>query len=127
MNENQSIDEKALALLLELNELKEKVKQMTLKSALETVQSNTQLSAEIIEPIIAPYVEKKFKLNHPPLEGEIRHAISKTKSLKEASRYLGVSFNTFKKYCKFYDENRTDNRNDLLLWKSKRTGQSKNV
>lgn len=38
----------------------------------------------------------------PLLESEIRHAQSVTKSAAEASRYLNVNYDTYKKYAKMY-------------------------
>ena len=40
--------------------------------------------------------------------------------MKEAAKYLGVSALTLRKYCQLYDENKTENNNDLPLWKPTR-------
>ena len=40
----------------------------------------------------------------PLLQAEVELAISKTQSAKAASRFLGVSYNTFKKYATMYTD-----------------------
>ena len=74
-----------ISILLELKDLKETVKQLTIKE----VKDALQLSDEVMEPVIHK-IEQQFKLNRPPMEEEIKHAISRTKTMKEA-KYLGVS------------------------------------
>ena len=90
-----------ISILLELKDLKETVKQLTIKE----VKDALQLSDEVMEPVIHK-IEQQFKLNRPPMEAEIKHAISRTKTMKEAAKFLGVSSATLKKYCRLYDENR---------------------
>jgi 5-methylcytosine-specific restriction endonuclease McrA len=43
-----------------------------------------------------------MRKRRPLLQAEVELAISKTKSAKAASRFLGVSYNTFKKYATMY-------------------------
>lgn len=50
-------------------------------------------------------IKKRMKRGlgaRPPLESEMREAQSKSKSAFEASRMLGLSYNTYKKYAKAY-------------------------
>jgi hypothetical protein len=124
-----SMEKDLIPVLLDIKELKEKVKQMTIKEVKDTLQ----LSEEIMAPIVYK-IEKQFRLRRPPLEAEIRHAISKTKTMKEAAKYLGVSALTLRKYCQLYDENNSNISNDgspiLPLWKPTRgskTVKKKNV
>lgn len=109
------------ALLIELNELKEKVKRLSVEKVVEELQ----VPIEVIRPMVA----KKFKLGHPPTEGEIRHAISKTRTMYEAAEYLGVSSMTLRRYCKLYDSQRdisiggesiVGGEGERLLWKPTR-------
>ena len=46
--------------------------------------------------------ENNFK-KKPISKGQIEWAIKQTKSMSSASRTLGVSYNTFKKYAKRYE------------------------
>ena len=39
----------------------------------------------------------------PISKSRIEWSLNQTKSLTQASQILGVSYNTFKKYCKMYD------------------------
>ena len=43
-----------------------------------------------------------MRIRRPLLQAEIELAISKSQSAKAASRFLGVSYNTFKKYATMY-------------------------
>ena len=43
-----------------------------------------------------------MRKRRPLLQAEVELAISKTQSAKAASRFLGVSYNTFKKYAQMY-------------------------
>ena len=43
-----------------------------------------------------------MRKRRPLLQAEVELAISKTQSAKAASRFLGVSYNTFKKYATMY-------------------------
>jgi hypothetical protein len=97
------------SLAIGLRELNKQVEQLSIKQVLE----ETQLPAEIIEPL----VREKFKpkrLNRPLLEGEIRDALSKSKTMAGTARYLGVHFDTLKKYCELYDSSRTTGGSENL-------------
>ena len=117
-------DDKLSSLLIEFRELSERVKALYLKEA----EKETQLPIEIIQPII----ERKFirkRLNRPLLEGEIRHAISisktgNNKTMEAAARYLEVSSKTLKKYCEFYDSNSGGTASYVPLWKATRGRKS---
>ena len=47
-------------------------------------------------------IKNKYR-SKPVPKGVIQDAIEKTLSMRQASKYVGVSFNTFKKYAKRYD------------------------
>ena len=47
-------------------------------------------------------IKNKFR-SKPPSKGLVQDAIDKTLSMRQASKYIGVSYNTFKKYAKMYD------------------------
>jgi len=47
-------------------------------------------------------IKNKYR-SKPVPKGVVQDAIEKTLSMRQASKYLGVSFNTFKKYAKLYD------------------------
>lgn len=47
-------------------------------------------------------IKNKYR-SKPIPKGVIQDAIDKTLSMRQASKYVGVSFNTFKKYAKRYD------------------------
>lgn len=89
------------SLAIGLRELKSVVKELWLKEVTEQIQ----LPAEIINPLVEQQFSKK-RLNRPLLEGEIRDAISKNRTMAGAARYLGVHYDTLKKYCQLYDNNR---------------------
>jgi len=77
------------------------------------VEKQTQLPKEIIEPI----VEERFKgkrLGRPLMEGEIRDAFNKVKTMVGAAKYLGVTPDTLKKYCRLYDEHNAAGGSEIL-------------
>ena len=47
-------------------------------------------------------IKNKYR-SKPVPKGVVQDAIEKTLSMRQASKYLGVSFNTFKKYAKLYE------------------------
>ena len=47
-------------------------------------------------------IKNKYR-SKPVPKGVVQDAIEKTLSMRQASKYIGVSFNTFKKYAKLYD------------------------
>jgi len=47
-------------------------------------------------------IKNKFR-SKPPTKGLVQDAIDKTLSMRQASKYIGMSYNTFKKYAKMYD------------------------
>ena len=99
-------------LCIAVNTLRNEVKKLML---FDLIKKN-ELPEEMVKPIINSYT--KHKLGRPPLEGEIKDAISKTKSMKKAANYLGVSIDTLKHYCKLYERNTPG----LILWKPARAG-----
>lgn len=108
-------EDRLLNLLMEIRELHERVKQITIKEAIRV----SQLPAEIIQPIVERTFVKKA-IRRPLMESEIRYAFSKTNdSIPKAAAYLGVCPKTLKKYCRFYDANSTT---PVLipLWKPER-------
>jgi hypothetical protein len=48
-------------------------------------------------------MKQKYFKEKPIPKGKIEWAIKQTKSMSSASRTLGVSYNTFKKYAKRYE------------------------
>ena len=53
---------------------------------------------------IKPQKHRKNPFRSKPIpKGKIEWAIQNTKSIRAASKFLGVSYNTFKKYAKMYD------------------------
>lgn len=97
LSNSSSMDE----VLVELKKLKDKVKELTLVSMVKDVQ----LPVEVMKPII----DRSFRLGHPPMECEIRHAMTKAKTMVGVAEYLGVSVDTLKWYCKLYDEDAMNN------------------
>jgi len=47
-------------------------------------------------------IKNKFR-SRPVPKGQIQDAIEKTLSMRQAAKYIGVSYNTFKKYAKMHD------------------------
>ena len=88
-------------LAIELRELREQVKALWRKE----LEEQMQLPAEITEPIVEERFKKK-RLGRPLMEGEIRDALSRYKTMAAAARYLGVHLDTLKKYCRLYDGQR---------------------
>ena len=54
----------------------------------------------------------KRRTRRPLLQAEIELAIKNSKSAKGAARFLGVSYNTFKKYAQMY----TDENGNAKIW-----------
>ena len=52
-------------------------------------------------------IVRKRHSKRPLLKAEIELAMQNTKSNKEAARFLGVSYNTYKKYAKMYKDDDT--------------------
>ena len=72
-----------------------------------------------------PQLKKDLmRKRRPLLQAEVELAISKTQSAKAASRFLGVSYNTFKKYATMYCK---QNRGKWRESKTTDRGCSKNA
>lgn len=98
-------------LLDQVSELSNKVKD--LESLKNEIPTSEELSKEI-KPVkvtkhgpftIIPFKpkRKRGKAAQPILESEIKEAQEKSKSAKEASRRLNVSYATYRKYAKMYN------------------------
>ena len=54
------------------------------------------------------------------MEAEIKDAITKTKTMKAAGDYLGISTTTLKRYCSLYEKNSEGGTTPLRLWQPTR-------
>ena len=117
-----SIDEILCILATEIREMRDQVKALWLREAVQ----ETQLSAEVMQPIIEERFKRAKRMRRPLLEGEIRHALSKSDgTMIGAARYLEVHIGTFKRYCRLYDSN---NCGALpLLWSPTRGTQVRKI
>lgn len=88
------------ALAISVLELRNQVKSLMVTKGIEA----TMAPASLVTPIVNDYFKQKYKLGRPPTEGEIKHAISKTKDMRQASEYLGISIYTLKRYCLYFAE-----------------------
>lgn len=91
-------NDEILSLVIAVNTLKNEVKNLMVSKVVET----NQIPEEIVKPAVNSHFKKNHRLGRPPLEGEIRDAITKTKDMKAAADYLGVSPQTLKYYCRLY-------------------------
>ena len=89
------------ALCIAVNSLRNEVQALMINKAINELQ----IPSEIIEPVIEDITKEKFKLGRPPLISEIQDAITKTKSMRGAAEYLGISISTLKRYCLLYENN----------------------
>jgi hypothetical protein len=89
-------------LLKQVSDLYKRVEE--LESLKRDLPTNEQLSKSMSAPFTpsAPRKMKRGKGSRPLLESEILEAQGKSRSAGEASRKLGVSYNTYKKYAKSY-------------------------
>ena len=75
----------------------------------EDVKKEHQESLEELENafgrgLVQPQRHKKNPFRSKPIpKSKIEWAIQNTRSIRAASKFLGVSYNTFKKYAKMYD------------------------
>lgn len=106
-------DDEILSLVLAVNTLRNEVKSLMTNNLVEA----NGLPEEIVKPAVDSYFKKNHKLGRPPLEGEIKDAISKTKDMKAAADYLGVSIGTLKYYCRLYGNEASGG---APLWRPKR-------
>lgn len=57
------------------------------------------------------YSKRGRKLTKNLSKSRLVHSINMCNSMSESSRYLDVSYNTFKKYCKIYELWTEENKN----------------
>jgi hypothetical protein len=88
------------ALAITVNDLREEVRQLMIKKLTE----DEAIPDTIAIPTVNEHIAKNYKLGRPPMESEIRDAISKTKDMVQASAYLGISVYTLKRYCLYFSE-----------------------
>jgi hypothetical protein len=93
-------DDEIEALAISVLELRNKVKSLMVSKAVE----ETMAPEAIVTPIVNDYFKQKYKLGRPPTESDIKHAISRTKDMRQASEYLGISIYTLKRYCLYFSE-----------------------
>lgn len=107
-----------LPLVIGVNEVKEQLRRIYLLKAMEYLQ----LPSEVVEPYITKIIKEKTpRLGRPLMEGEIKDAIGKTKSMKQAADYLRVHLKTLQRYCKIYDDQAKNNDPQAEpLWKPTR-------
>lgn len=92
-----STDDKLLALAIAMNQLRQTVKEMWIQKGVEEQQ--------IPEPIMTSAVQthyRKRRIGRPLLEGEIKDAMNKFKTMIAVADYLCVHPETLKKYVKLY-------------------------
>ena len=99
-NRKHYTDAEIEALAISVLELRNEVKSLMISKGVEA----TMAPEAMITPIVNDYFKQKYKLGRPPTEGEIKHAISKTKDMRQASEYLGISIYTLKLYCLYFAE-----------------------
>ena len=67
-------------------------------------ESLQELENAFSRGLVQPQKHKKNPFRSKPIpKSKIEWAIQNTRSIRAASKFLGVSYNTFKKYAKMYD------------------------
>jgi hypothetical protein len=108
-------EDEITSLVTAIRSLKNEVKDLMIKQAVNTLQ----VPLEVVEPAVKEYMRQSYKLGRPPLEGEIKDAITKTNTMKAAAEYLGVSVTTLKRYSQLYEKN-SEGGTPLRLWQPTR-------
>ena len=110
--------EDLLPLSIGLNDVKEQIRRIYLLKAMEYLQ----LPSDLVEPYVNKIVKEKTpRLGRPLMEGEIKDAISKTKTMSAAANYLGVGIKTLHKYCMIYhNQAKINDPQSVSLWQPTR-------
>ena len=109
-------EEEITSLVMAIHSLKNDVKEIMINQAINSLQ----LPSEMVEPAVDSYMKRTYKLGRPPMEAEIKDAITKTKTMKAAGDYLGISTTTLKRYCSLYEKNSEGGTTPLRLWQPTR-------
>ena len=112
-NQIRYTEETLINLITLVHELRNEVKNLMIKKVVE----DEQLPTEIVTAAVYNHMKKNHKLGRPPMEGEIKDAISKTRTMYQAADYIGISVYTLKRYCRLYENVRSGG---TPLWKPTR-------
>ena len=108
-------EDEITALVTAIHNLKNEVKELMIKQAI----NEFQMPSELVVPAVDSYMKQNYKLGRPPMEAEIQDAISKTKTMKAAADYLGISTTTLRRYCTLYQKT-SEGGTTLSLWRPTR-------
>lgn len=93
---SSTTDSLLLRLLNEVNDLRNEVRNLYMMR----ISGSLQMPIDIVEDDVNRLIKKR--LCRPLLESEIVDAIGKHKTMVESAKYLGVGYETLKKYARMY-------------------------